>query len=86
MKTVSKVVIYYTDGSFEELSKTWQMPSPATPYPWPPVSYPHQVDPSYLQKATCNTCGITFDGHIGYVCTRQDCPSSVRCGISTNGS
>lgn len=27
----------------------------------------------------CHVCGIKFDGVMGYVCQRTDCPSAIRC-------
>lgn len=90
MKTISKVVIYYTDGTYEEVVKSSSYP-PLNPTPWPPVSYPkpidswpvrsgpYEADPSYMQPSSCRVCGMKFDGPMGYVCTRTDCPSGVTC-------
>ena len=83
MKIVSKVVIYYTDGTYEEFNKNYVMPP--MPSPWPPATYPYNPDPSYLQ-AKCNTCGVNFNGPMGYVCGRSDCPSNIRCSGESNGS
>lgn len=33
-------------------------------------------------KPQCPKCGIIFDGPMGYVCPRADCPSGVTCGTT----
>lgn len=77
MKTISKVVIYYTDGTYEEVIKSYPY-LPLNPAPWPPTTYP-SPDPSYMQPSSCRVCGMKFDGPMGYVCSRPDCPSGVTC-------
>ena len=42
----------------------------------------NQQYPSPIQTkpyAGCSVCGLKFDGVMGYVCTRSDCPTAVRC-------
>ena len=48
-KQISKVIVYYTDGSFEEVVKSsvW----PATPYPMAPMPY------TYGTGTKCLVCG-----------------------------
>lgn len=65
-KTVSKVVIYYTDGTYEELTKTYTMP------PWwnTPSDYP-----SYTPN--CSKCGLNLQQNSGFVCSSPDCPTGL---------
>lgn len=89
MRTVTKIVIYYSDNTFEEVNNQYHFPPVPSPNPWPPVSYPkpidswpvrpgpYEVDPSYMQPPSCSVCGMRFDGPMGYVCSRTDCPSGV---------
>lgn len=74
MKTVSKVVIYYTDGTYEEFNKNFVMPPMPSPWPIIPPTGPYNNN-------SCSVCGVKFDGPMGYVCSRTDCPSGVSyCG------
>lgn len=71
MKTVSKVVIYYSDGTYEEVSNVlgqWKQPTYPQP-PWNPTSQ-------------CSGCGLKLDGAIGYVCNNPKCP----CGLGPSWS
>lgn len=50
----------------EEISLKLSQPCGCTP---PPIVTP--VSPG------CPVCGIKFDGPMGYVCPRADCPSAI---------
>lgn len=79
-RTVSKIIIYYTDGTFEEVNNKYHfppMPNPNTS-PWPA---PMPPTGPYTLNNTCSACGMKFDGPMGYACSRPDCPSGVSyCG------
>lgn len=68
MRTVTKIVIYYSDGTYEEFNKNYVMPPMPSPNPWP-----------IYNNNSCKVCGMKFDGPMGYVCGRTDCPSGVTC-------
>lgn len=40
-------------------------------------------NPPMLYESACKTCGIKFDGPMGYSCPRSDCPSGIRWSAST---
>jgi hypothetical protein len=66
-KQISKVIVYYTDGSFEEITKTNPttpyMPAPLNPYTWP--TFTHK----------CMVCGGDHGANI-------PCPN-IRIGVGT---
>ena len=64
MKAIAKVVIYYTDGTYQEVGNTYSM-----------QGYPLKTD-TYTQG--CKVCGLGVNGECtGYYCTRGDCPTRV---------
>lgn len=44
-----------------------------------PVSPPAQVKP----YTGCSVCGLNFNGPMGYVCPRSDCPTRITCKGTT---
>lgn len=40
-------------------------------------TYP--VYPQPITASKCGVCGIKWDGPMGYVCTRTNCPGRVTC-------
>lgn len=62
-KTISKIVVYYSDGTYEEVAKFHPFPAPM-PYPYP-NSYP----------ARCHKCGMNISATMGYVCSDPACPT-----------
>lgn len=54
----------------KEIARMTTMP---TPYKWPDL-------PKYSMNTGCPVCGLGSNGEaMGYVCTRTDCPTAVRC-------
>ena len=45
-----------------------------------PPPYVPTTTPDFKLSNYCSTCGMTFDGPMGYVCTHPSCPSRVTCG------
>lgn len=75
-RKVQKVVVYYTDGTYEEISGAFYTPTPT--YPVHPLVQPapHTQD----HQTGCRVCGIGKNGEpMGYVCPRTDCPTRVYC-------
>jgi hypothetical protein len=71
----------WLDGYMEGLKQV-------TPPPYNPLdSFKIPTTPfEWLRNDTlghCSTCGMTFNGPMGYVCTHPCCPSRVTC--SDNG-
>lgn len=51
-----------------------KIPPPTTPItPWP-------KSPKDWLYSQCEVCGMHFNGPMGYVCPRSDCPTAVTCG------
>jgi hypothetical protein len=71
MKTISKIIVYYTDGTFDEMYKMGGSPGeiPCAPYTG-----------TFTYSTGCKVCGIGANGEtMGYVCPRTDCPTRVTC-------
>lgn len=94
MKKITKIVVYYDDGTYEETysqSKPGAIPcspwpsAPGAPYPYPMTApYVKQNDPSDMTPMWhangCRVCGLGKNGEsLGYVCPRFDCPTKVTC-------
>ena len=48
-----------------------------------PESVQSGWDKWQAQKRGCQVCGIGANGEtVGYVCTRNDCPTRVTCGVT----
>lgn len=84
MKKVIKVVVYFDDGTYQELNNSF-FTSPPTPLPepykrestpWPDPLVPKW--PNYPQSDNrCSKCGIKLDGAMGYVCPNNPCPTGL---------
>ncbi len=67
-----KVVIYYNDGTYEELSNNY---FPTNPWPSSPNTFSN----------TCKECGLKLEGTMGYVCSNPKCPTGlgpIMCGVN----
>ena len=65
MKKVSKIIVYYTDGTFEEIRG---------------VESQHVPDVVKTYKKmynSCSVCGIILDGVMGYSCSNPICPTGL---------
>lgn len=52
--------------------------------PWWPT-HPEVSDPVMEDVPTCRVCGLRFEGVMGYVCPRSDCPSGISyCSAHTS--
>ena len=41
--------------------------------------FPAPTVPAGYTPKSCSVCGMNFNGPMGYVCPRSDCPSRVTC-------
>ena len=78
MKTIKKIIVYYSDGTFDEMYKMGGSPGeiPCAPYP----NYPAPPRPYTTTgfDTGCKVCGLGVNGECtGYYCTRGDCPTRV---------
>jgi hypothetical protein len=65
MKNVTRVVIYYDDGTYQEVSNAFGLFNKPAPNVYTkPVSM-------------CSKCGIQLDTFMGYVCGALDCPTGL---------
>lgn len=70
MKTISKIVVYYTDGTYQEVGNSYNTQG----YPLRPETG------TFTYPTGCKVCGIGKNGEaMGYVCNRSDCPTRVTC-------
>lgn len=76
MKKISKIIVVFDDGTTQEISTTPDWTKPYDPYD--PYHIPKSpLHPPIQEKSGCNVCGMVFDGAMGYVCSRANCPSGV---------
>ena len=69
MKTIKKIVVYYSDGTYDEMYKMGGSPEaiPCAPYTG-----------TFTYSTGCRVCGLGVNGECtGYYCTRGDCPTRV---------
>lgn len=65
MKTVDKIIFYYTDGTFEEVKTT-------------PSQYVPDVVKTYEKMYNkCSACGISLEGVMSYSCANAKCPTGL---------
>ena len=74
MRKVTKIVIFYDDGTFTESTPVIQRETtnPFSP-PYQPFDY-----------KSCSKCGIKLDNVMGYVCSQPHCPTGLGgswCGV-----
>jgi len=73
MKTIKKIIVYYTDGTFDEMYKMGGSPGEI------PCSPPRPYTTTGFDTG-CKVCGLGLGGECtGYYCTRNDCPTRVTC-------
>ena len=85
MRKVTKIIVYYDDGSYQEINAqpTYpQVPDPwVNPQPYKNDEFPKPFDPNKIPKwepvTQCSKCGLKLDKIMGYVCTNYPCP----CGL-----
>lgn len=65
MKKVSKIIVYYTDGTFEEIRGV------ETQY------VPDIVKTYEKMYNTCSVCGLKLEGVMGYSCSNLRCPTGL---------
>lgn len=82
MKSISRIVVHYTDGTQETIygnnPLTPPNPVPQIPDKYPPIEpsvpiWPHNA----ASGRKCTKCGIKLEGVMGYYCPQKDCP----CGL-----
>jgi hypothetical protein len=74
MKTISKIIVYYTDGSYEEMYRQGGYGGTMPTIPLGPYTG------TFTYPTGCKVCGIGANGEtMGYVCNRGDCPTRVTC-------
>jgi hypothetical protein len=65
MKSISKIVVYYTDGTYQEVSNTWGVNGGQIPV--------QTETGTFTVHTGCKVCGIGKNGEaVGYVCNRGD--------------
>jgi hypothetical protein len=95
MRKVSKIIVYYDDGTFEEVNPVGTL-FPSRPYTVSPQPYKIEegefpFDVSKQPKWTasdkrCEKCGLEMKGPMGYVCTNYPCPSGFGGAWCNNGN
>ena len=65
MKKITKITVYYDDGTYEDIQRSW-----APTIKIEPTTQPHNV-PTPWVVPPCAKCGATAN----YGCTRGDCPT-----------
>lgn len=68
-KYITKIVTFYSDGTFTESLPTSYGPMPS----WP--SWPYPNNPTV--KPMCSKCGLVLESAMSYCCPNGDCP----CGM-----
>ena len=63
----------------DEYKKGWYDGYQAAKMGQPMINYPAIPMPSHTQPSICNTCGMTFMGAMGWVCSNPSCPTKVTC-------
>lgn len=88
MKKVIKVVVYFDDGTYQELNNNF-FTSPPVPTP-EPEPWSHPLVPKWPQYPEsdhrCGKCGIKIEGVMGYYCPQPNCPcglGGITCGDLT---
>lgn len=87
MKKVIKVVVYFDDGTYQELNNNF-FTSPPVPTP-EPEPWEHPLVPKWPQMPEpthCGKCGIKIEGVMGYYCPQPNCPcglGGITCGVLT---
>lgn len=73
MKKITKIVVFYDDGTFSESTPSFVREETKLPYPtiWP---CPVPVTPDYK---TCGKCGMKLEGVMGYCCPHSHCPTGL---------
>lgn len=82
MKSVSRIVIHYTDGTQETIygnnPLVPQKELPQIPDKYPPIDPLVPIWPERPPtERRCTKCGIKIEGVMGYYCPQTDCP----CGL-----
>lgn len=74
MKRVSKIIVYYTDGTYEEIRGVESQ-------------YVPDVVKTYEKMYNkCSVCGIKLEGVMGYSCPNAKCPTGlgpIMCSTTT---
>lgn len=80
MKKITKIVVFYDDGTFSESVPAYQKTEPITPLPYPPMK---PIGPSEWPLpqpswyGNCSKCGLKLEGSMGYVCNQPQCPTGL---------
>lgn len=71
MKTISKIIVFYTDGTYEI---TYKQGGYGGTIPCAPNT------DTFTYTTGCKVCGIGKNGEVmGYVCNNPNCPTRVTC-------
>jgi hypothetical protein len=81
MKKITKIVVFYDDGTFSESVPSVEQP--ITPLPYPPMKpigpsdWPLPQSPTPNWYGNCPQCGLKLEGCMGYVCSNAKCPTGL---------
>jgi hypothetical protein len=90
MKKITRIVVFYEDGTFSESTPS-KLDQPIVPTPYPPMKpigpseWPLPAAPFWY--GNCHRCGLKLEGSMGYVCSYPDCPTGLggaKCSTQSN--